>query len=179
MKKFSRRLLLTLLALVGIVMLVVMFGISPFAKYYIEAHGKELIGRRVTVDELKINLLNGKLNIGDFTLYEADDTPPFVALDRFSTDVRLLALLGRKININYIDLVRPDIHIAQQGNGSDALIHNFAAGLHGTGLGALGQDDMLYTFFGFCFDFINRRHGTFLPYVLQYTMCVCALFLPR
>ena len=55
MKKFSRRLLLTLLALVGIVLLVVMFGISPFAKYYIEAHGKELIGRRVTVDELKIN----------------------------------------------------------------------------------------------------------------------------
>ena len=50
MKKFSRRLLLTLLALVGIVLLVVMFGISPFAKYYIEAHGKELIGRRVTED---------------------------------------------------------------------------------------------------------------------------------
>ncbi|MBQ3187197.1 MAG: DUF748 domain-containing protein [Alistipes sp.] len=126
MKKFSRRLLLTLLALVGIVMLVVMFGISPFAKYYIETHGKELIGRRVTVDELKINLLNGKLNIGDFTLYEADDTTPFVALDRFSTDVRLLALLGRKININYIDLVRPDIHIAQQGstfNFDDMVAH--------------------------------------------------------
>ncbi|MBE5778687.1 MAG: nucleotidyltransferase family protein [Clostridiales bacterium] len=34
---------------------------------------------------------------------------------------------------------------------------------------------MLYIFFGFCFDFINRRHGTFLPYVLQYTMRVCAL----
>lgn len=126
MKKFSRTLLLTLLALVGIALLVVLFGISPFAKYYVEQHGKELVGRRVTVDELKINLLNGKLNIGNFTLYEADDKTPFVALDRFSTDVRLLALLGRKININYIDLVRPDIHIAQRGssfNFDDMVAH--------------------------------------------------------
>lgn len=49
-----------------------------------------------------------------------------MALDRFSTDVKLWSLLKRTININYIDLVRPDIHITQQGssfNFDDMVAH--------------------------------------------------------
>lgn len=127
MKNKKRRvLLLTLLSIVGILFLVLLFGISPFAKYYVEQHAKELVGRRITVDKVRFNLLSGKLSIDDFKLYEADDQSSFVALDRFATDLRLRALLMRKININYIDLVRPDIHIAQEGssfNFDDMIAH--------------------------------------------------------
>ena len=113
MKKKSRKLLIIIGAVVGILFGAILLGISPLAKYYVEKHGKELIGRRVSVDQLRFNLLNGKLHIEDFTLYEADEKSAFVALDRFSTDVKLWSLLKRTININYIDLVRPDIHITQ------------------------------------------------------------------
>lgn len=126
MKKTSRKLLIIIGAVVGILFGAILLGISPLAKYYVEKHGKELIGRRVSVDQLRFNLLNGKLHIEDFTLYEADEKSTFVALDRFSTDVKLWSLLKRTININYIDLVRPDIHITQQGssfNFDDMVAH--------------------------------------------------------
>ncbi len=126
MKKKSRKLLIIIGAAVGILFGAILLGISPLAKYYVEKHGKELIGRRVSVDQLRFNLLNGKLHIEDFTLYEADEKSTFVALDRFSTDVKLWSLLKRTININYIDLVRPDIHITQQGssfNFDDMVAH--------------------------------------------------------
>lgn len=126
MKKKSRKLLIIIGAVVGILFGAILLGISPLAKYYVEKHGKELIGRRVSVDQLRFNLLNGKLHIEDFTLYEADEKSTFVALDRFSTDVKLWSLLKRTININYIDLVRPDIHITQQGssfNFDDMVAH--------------------------------------------------------
>ena len=126
--KLKKRYIVLLSVLGGFALLVLigLFGASPFAKYYVEKHAKELVGRRMTVDKVKINLLNGKLAIDNFTLYEADDQTPFVALDRFSTDVRLLALLGRKVNINYIDLVHPNMHITQQGssfNFDDMIAH--------------------------------------------------------
>lgn len=126
MKKKSRKLLIIIGMVVGILFGAILLGISPLAKYYVEKHGKELIGRRVSVDQLRFNLLNGKLHIEDFTLYEADEKSPFVALDRFSTDVKLWSLLRRTVNINYIDLVRPDIHITQQGsafNFDDMVAH--------------------------------------------------------
>lgn len=126
MKKKSRKLLIIIGAVVGILFGAILLGISSLAKYYVEKHGKELIGRRVSVDQLRFNLLNGKLHIEDFTLYEADEKSTFVALDRFSTDVKLWSLLKRTININYIDLVRPDIHITQQGssfNFDDMVAH--------------------------------------------------------
>ena len=85
MKNKKRRvLLLTLLSIVGLLFLVLLFGISPFAKYYVEKHAKELVGRRITVDKVRFNLLSGKLSIDDFKLYEADDQSSFVALDRFA-----------------------------------------------------------------------------------------------
>ena len=129
MKKKSRILLLTILSIVGVLFLVVWFGISPLAKYYIEKHSKELIGRRATVDKLKINLLNGKFALDDFTLYEADDQTPFVAISHFGTDVRLRALLLHRVKINYIDLLRPDIHITQQGSSFnfDDMVAHFAS----------------------------------------------------
>lgn len=129
MKKKSHILLLTILAVVGVLFLVVWFGISPFAKYYVEKHAKELVGRRATVDKLKINLLNGKLTLDDFTLYEADGHTPFVAISHFGTDVRLRALLLHRVKINYIDLFRPDIHITQQGSSFnfDDMVDHFAS----------------------------------------------------
>lgn len=67
MKKKSRKLLIIIGAVVGILFGAILLGISPLAKYYVEKHGKELIGRRVSVDQLRFNLLNGKLHIEDFT----------------------------------------------------------------------------------------------------------------
>ena len=58
------------------------------------------------------------------------------------------------------------VDVAQQGHFGNALIGDFPGRLNGTGLGALRQNDMHDLTLGFGFDFINRRHGTFLPYVL-------------
>ena len=58
------------------------------------------------------------------------------------------------------------VGIAQQRDFRNALIGDLPGRLNGTGLGALRQNDMHDLTLGFGFDFINRRHDTFLPYVL-------------
>ena len=58
------------------------------------------------------------------------------------------------------------VGIAQQRDLRNALIGDLPGRLNGTGLGALRQNDMHDLTLGFGFDFINRRHDTFLPYVL-------------
>lgn len=65
------------------------------------------------------------------------------------------------------------VGVAQQRHAGHALLEDFRAGLHGAGLGALRQYDVLYVSPGLGFDFLNRRHVLFLPDVLKYRGYIC------
>ena len=112
MKKATKIILIVLGSVIAI-LLIALLLVSPIAKSYIEKHDKELIGRELTIDKLRINLLAGKVKINELVLYEDDGATPFVSFNRFETKVRLRDLLSHCLYIKKVLLSGLDVNIEQ------------------------------------------------------------------
>lgn len=106
----------------------VLLSVSPAAKYYINAHGEDLIGRRVNIEKLSINLLNTSVSAGGITVYEAGSDSVFFTCGRFSTRLRLFPLLRERFIISRIAVDEASVNIIQQGDrfNFDDMIERFA-----------------------------------------------------
>ena len=65
MKK-AKKIWKTILIVLGVLVLLVALSLlllSPIAKAYIQKHDKELVGREITIDKLRVNVLAGKVKI--------------------------------------------------------------------------------------------------------------------
>ena len=109
-----------ILKIVGIVLgvLVLIVGlalllISPIAKAYIEKHDTELVGREITIDKLRVNVLAGKVKIQGLTLYEDDAQQAFVQLGDFETNIKLRDLLHRQLTVEKLWLLGLKVNIEQ------------------------------------------------------------------
>ena len=71
MKKVLKIIGIILGAVVLIIVLALLL-ISPIAKAYIEKHDKELVGREITIDKLRVNVFSGKVGLHGLTLYDDD-----------------------------------------------------------------------------------------------------------
>ena len=76
-KKIILRSLLVLFFLI-VLALILLPGI---AKRHFISHSKELIGRQIQLNELKLNYFTGMIRITDFVMYEADEKEEFVTFD--------------------------------------------------------------------------------------------------
>lgn len=90
-------------SIIVLIALVAIF-ISPITKHYVETHDKELVGRKIRIDKLKINIFTGTLKINNLTLYEKNDKDTFVRFDTLDTQVSLHKLLGEKVDVQHIYL---------------------------------------------------------------------------
>lgn len=115
-------------ALVSLILIMAVL-ISPIAKWYIEKHSKDLVGRVVTMDKFSVNLFTGSLKIVNFDLKEQDEQTTFVGFDTLSVKIKLLDFLRNKVTIKKIHL--SDIHLNVYQNGSkfnfDDMIEKFSA----------------------------------------------------
>lgn len=112
-KHTGRKVLLTILGIIVGLVLVVLLFVSPIAKWYVEKHDTELIGREVTIGNLWINVLHGSVNIKDLTLYEEDGVRPFVQFEQFKTKIQLKELLNKKLVVKRVLLSKLDINIEE------------------------------------------------------------------
>ncbi len=125
-KKKLRNILIGVASVIVVLLAAIALGAGPLAKHYLEKHSKELIGRRITLDKIRLNPLNGKVGLDNFVLYEADDQHHFASLDRFRADIKLWALLRRHIDISYITFDSPTLEVLQEGshfNFDDMVAH--------------------------------------------------------
>ena len=82
-------------------LLMVLVFAGPIAKWYVEKHDKELIGRELTIGKLWVNVFSGTAKIDDLTLYEDDGATPFVSFDHFDTNIKLRDLLDNRLWVNH------------------------------------------------------------------------------
>ncbi|MBP1629999.1 MAG: hypothetical protein H6Q15_892 [Bacteroidetes bacterium] len=108
--------IITVLSIIVIV-LAIHFSISSIAKNYIEKHDKELVGRKIRISDLKVNIFTGSLDISKFSLYEKDDTSEFVSFDSLNFKMRLLPLINSKIIVDRIYLLGAKANILQSEKG--------------------------------------------------------------
>ena len=115
MKKWLKILIITLSSIFALLAIVLLL-VSPIAKSYVNNHGKELIGREIHVDKLRVNALAGRVRIYNLDVYEEDDTTKFFQFDTLDVSVKLRKLLGNELYVRHITLAGPKVRVLQNGN---------------------------------------------------------------
>lgn len=115
MKKWLKFTLIACVSLLTVIVVALML-VSPIAKGYVNKHGKELVGRQIHVDKLRVNALAGRVRIYDMVLYEEDDTTAFFSFDTLDVSVKLRKLLFHNLHVRHITLAGPRVSIVQQGD---------------------------------------------------------------
>jgi len=114
----KRKLLKAVLFIVGAlaaIILILALAISPIVKSYVQNHSKELIGRKVLIGDLHINIFTGALEVDSIRLYEADDRRIFASVDTFSMKLALKKLIRHTVEISDMNIVGPFVAIEQKG----------------------------------------------------------------
>ncbi len=127
MKKSVKIPLIVLGSLAFLVILISLL-IAPVAKWYVQKHSKELVGRVVTMEKLRINIFSGSLRIVGFDLKEPDEHNSFVTFDTLAVKVKLLDFLRHKVTVQKIHLT--DLHVSAWQNNEvfsfDDIIRKFS-----------------------------------------------------
>ena len=128
MKKIYKILLITLAVLIVLV-LAVAIAASPVAKSYIEKHDRELLGRSIRMERLRMNIFTGRLRVEGLKIGGSDDSTTFFALDSFDMRMRILPLLSNRVTVKHITLAGLDVKVYQRGSAFsfDDIIAHFAS----------------------------------------------------
>ena len=111
-----KKILLIVAISIAVIIAIVAFAVSPIAKHFLINNSKELIVRKIDMENLSVNIFTGRLQVENFTLYEADDSTSFVAFDLFDVNVNLHKLLSKTAEIESVELSGADIRVVQNGN---------------------------------------------------------------
>jgi len=101
---------LVLPVMAGLMLLALLF--LPYGiKRYINNHGNEYTGRKISVGEIKANYFTSTFSVHDFRMFESDGTSTFVAFDTLLVDIKPLPLFTAKLVVEQIRLVKPEVNI--------------------------------------------------------------------
>jgi translocation and assembly module TamB len=80
---------------------------------------ERMTGGRVELKQFRFRLSDLRAELTDFTLHgrEAEGMKPFFHADALVVDVRVDSLLGRKISLDEVRLVRPQVHVRFDADG--------------------------------------------------------------
>lgn len=102
---------------------------APVAKGYINKHGEELVGRKVNIEGLKLNVYTGHVAIHGLSLYEDNGTDLFASFDTLDVKASLLKLIGHTVHLKHITLAGLKVNLVQNGEtfNFQSLIDHFAS----------------------------------------------------
>ena len=128
MKK-AFKILLIILGVVIFLLLAANFLAAPITKKYLEKHDKEMIGRELNIWDIDVNLFTGDLRIKDLTLFEENDTTPFVSFERFETRIKWRDLFSRRLQIKEATLSGLNVNVEQDHDwfNFNSLMERFAS----------------------------------------------------
>lgn len=115
-KILLRFVLPVLLGLFLLFLIVLPYGI----KRYLNEHGNEYTGRKVSVQDIQINYFTATFRILDFKMFEEDGKATFVSFDSLVVNISPLPLLASKFVVKQIRLARPMVTIIRKDS-----IYNF------------------------------------------------------
>lgn len=121
-KKPRRKWLRRSLIIFGIILLILLIAVAaaiiwlgPIAEWYLEKNDKELISRRIEMDDLRLRLFDGTATADNIILYEADGTTPFATIDHLEAEMDVSAVMDGHIHLTRVHLTRPYLSVVQDG----------------------------------------------------------------
>ncbi|MEI6678844.1 MAG: DUF748 domain-containing protein [Mariniphaga sp.] len=114
MKKVNKIITRIILPALIALIIIVLIALPYVAEKYINDHGKEYSGRKLSVNQIRINYFTTTFNIIGFKMFEADEREVFIAFDTLTVDINPLHFFSSELNIGKIRLVKPEVKIVRQ-----------------------------------------------------------------
>lgn len=118
------KIILRIAAVLVIVCIVLIVCISPIAKYLLEKHDLQLIGREITVDWVYVNPITGYAYLSDLVIHEEESDSVFFSANGLGVNVGMFKLISSTLEFSKIKLTKPYGIVKQRGdqfNFSDIL----------------------------------------------------------
>lgn len=125
----SLKTILIILSCLVVIFVIITLLVSPIAKSYINNHGEDLIGRKMNIDKLKVNIYSGSVKICDLKVYEDDKSTEFLSFDTLDVSVKLRKLLAKEVYVRHLTLANLDVNVIQNGDkfNFSSIIDHFAS----------------------------------------------------
>ena len=72
--------------------------VSPIAKYVVNNHGEDIVGRELHADQVIINPFWGGVSINGFECKEANGETDFISFDRLYVQIAYPQLIAKRVN---------------------------------------------------------------------------------
>lgn len=128
--KWYKKLALAAIGIPTVLAVAVAFGTAPMGRRYVNAHGEELIGRRVNIEDFRLNILTGNISLSDATIYEKNGTDVFASVDDLTLGVSVIDLLRGRLHVEDLTVKHPVVHVVQRGQqfNFDDLVDSLSEG---------------------------------------------------
>ena len=114
MKKVYKVILFFVLPLLLVILLALLLAAPYGIKRYINGHGQEYTGRKLSVEDIQINYFPTSFSVLNFKMMEADGKGIFVSFDTLAVKVSLLPLLTSKLVVEQFRLVHPVVSVVRK-----------------------------------------------------------------
>jgi len=95
MKKAFKIIFFIVLPILIALIIIVLVALPPVAKNYINKHGKEYTGRKLSVNQIRINYFTSTFHVIGFKMFEADEQSTFVAFDSLTVNINPMRCFHR------------------------------------------------------------------------------------
>jgi uncharacterized protein involved in outer membrane biogenesis len=110
----KKKIFKVVLSIILVVMVLAMIFTPLIARKYINKNGKELAGRNINIEKIRINYFTFTLQVIGFKLFEQNDTTVFTGFDTLLVDLQPLRLIKSELVIKRLWLINPDARITKR-----------------------------------------------------------------
>ena len=148
--------ILIIIPLILITLIASILVFAPnYAKTYINEHGKDLVNRKIYINNIDFNIFSGKASIDDFVIYEDNDSSIFAKFDQLSININFSRLLSNELLVQDFELLNPVVNLSLENSE-----YNFNSLLSSdTTTVADANKDTTNTKFSFSFNNLNVIAG--------------------
>lgn len=114
--KLKYKILIGLISSLLLITLTLALSADSIVKSLILKYGPQYTGRKIELQEAKINIFRFKGQLTGFKIYEKNEKDLFFSIDKFDLDLHFPYLLRKKIKIEGIGLENPKINIQKEGD---------------------------------------------------------------
>lgn len=111
----NKALKIIIIIAVAIILLLVIASVlaGPIAKNYVNKNGEKLIGRKMDVQHVGVNIITGRVKVHGLQVYEEDKSTKFAGFDTLDVSVALRKLLHQEVKVRHLTLTDMDVHVSQ------------------------------------------------------------------
>jgi hypothetical protein len=110
----KRKLLIATAAILLSIIVLTLILTPHIARSYINKNGKELIGRNINLEKIRINYFTFTFRIIGFKLFEKNDTSVFIKFDTLLVDLQPLKLIQSELAVKRLWLINPVSRISKR-----------------------------------------------------------------